>query len=334
MKSERKVNLNISGKEKEIVRTDEFQIAYHFPYMPAIWASLVSADNRYFWKAHKQTPKIPDSATWAIFLRVHDELTLEMVNAKTRELIYDDLEPKGAEFRKGFGVSGRMANFLDNDTDRIGMAFSILLSLPGIPIIYYGDEIGSQNNYTYAQRFAKLRELKQRAKNKGKNKVEMLSYFDSRDINRGAIKRRTFYNATRAENSFEGKVFKKVKQLIEVRKKYPVIARGDFTQIKTNAPEIFAYMRTLEDEQIIVINNLSDHRTVAELNIPNIPWWKKDDDVYLLDLLNNRKRRVNYSKPTKNLIMRLKPYDSVWFKVEKLSAEDAPTEKTTPEKSN
>ena len=332
--SERKVNLNISEKEKEIVRTDEFQIAYHFPYMPAIWASLVSADNRYFWKAHKQTPKIPDSATWAIFLRVHDELTLEMVNAKTRELIYDDLEPKGAEFRKGFGVSGRMANFLDNDTDRIGMAFSILLSLPGIPIIYYGDEIGSQNNYTYAQRFAKLRELKQRAKNKGKNKVEMLSYFDSRDINRGAIKRRTFYNATRAENSFEGKVFKKVKQLIEVRKKYPVIARGDFTQIKTNAPEIFAYMRTLEDEQIIVINNLSDHRTVAELNIPNIPWWKKDDDVYLLDLLNNRKRRVNYSKPTKNLIMRLKPYDSVWFKVEKLSAEDAPTEKTTPEKSN
>ena len=162
----------------------------------------------------------------------------------------------------------------------------------------------------------------------------MLSYFDSRDINRGAIKRRTFYNATRAENSFEGKVFKKVKQLIEVRKKYPVIARGDFTQIKTNAPEIFAYMRTLGDEQIIVINNLSDNRTVAELNIPNIPWWKKDDDVYLLDLLNNRKRRVNYSKPTKNLIMRLKPYDSVWFKVEKLSAEDAPTEKTTPEKSN
>ena len=69
-----------------------------------------------------------------------------------------------------------------------------------------------------------------------------------------------------------------------------------------------------------IINNLSDHRTVAELNIPNIPWWKKDDDVYLLDLLNNRKRRVNYSKPAKNLIMRLKPYDSVWFKVEKLSA--------------
>lgn len=316
--NERTVTHDINGHEKEIVRTDEFQIAYHFPYMPAIWASLVSADNRYFWKAHKQTPKIPDSATWAIFLRVHDELTLEMVNAKTREIIYGDLEPKGAEFRKGFGVSGRMANFLDNDPDRIGMAFSILLSLPGIPIIYYGDEIGSQNNFTYAQRFAKLREARQKAKNKDKNKIEMQTYFDSRDINRGAIKKRVFYNATRAENSFEGKVYKKVKQLIEVRKKYPVIARGEFSQIKTNSPEIFAYMRTLGDEQIIIINNLSEHRTVAELNIPNIPWWKKDDNVYLLDLLNNRKRRVNYSKPNKNLIMRLKPYDSVWFKVEKL----------------
>lgn len=316
--NERNVTHDINGHEKEIVRTDEFQIAYHFPYMPAIWASLVSADNRYFWKAHKQTPKIPDSATWAIFLRVHDELTLEMVNAKTREIIYGDLEPKGAEFRKGFGVSGRMANFLDNDPDRIGMAFSILLSLPGIPIIYYGDEIGSQNNFTYAQRFAKLREARQKAKNKDKNKIEMQTYFDSRDINRGSIKKRVFYNATRAENSFEGKVYKKVKQLIEVRKKYPVIARGEFSPIKTNSPEIFAYMRTLGDEQIIVINNLSEHRTVAELNIPNIPWWKKDDNVYLLDLLNNRKRRVNYSKPNKNLIMRLKPYDSVWFKVEKL----------------
>lgn len=74
-----------------------------------------------------------------------------MVNQKTRELIFDDLAPKGAAFRKGFGVSGRMANFLDNNPDRIGMAFSILMSLPGIPIIYYGDEIGIQNNFANAK---------------------------------------------------------------------------------------------------------------------------------------------------------------------------------------
>ena len=159
---ERTITETIGQEEKELIRTDEVQIAYHFPYMPAIWASLITADNKYFWKAHKQTPEIPNTASWAIFLRVHDELTLEMVNKKTRELIYEDLEPKGAEFRKGFGVSGRMANFLDNDPDRISMAFSILMSLPGIPIIYYGDEIASQNNFYNAKRFARLREMREK----------------------------------------------------------------------------------------------------------------------------------------------------------------------------
>lgn len=125
---ERTYKEEILGEEKEITRTSEVQIAYHFPYMPAIWASLITEDNKYFWQAHRQTPAIPDSASWAIFLRVHDELTLEMCNKKIREIIYENLEPKGAEFRKGFGVSGRMANFLDNNPERIGMAFSILMS--------------------------------------------------------------------------------------------------------------------------------------------------------------------------------------------------------------
>ena len=89
-----------------------------------------------------------------MFLRVHDELTLEMVNEKTRELLYDGLAPKGAAFRKGYGVSGRLASFLDKNPDRIGMAFSILLSLPGVPIIYYGDEIGMPNNYANAKQTA------------------------------------------------------------------------------------------------------------------------------------------------------------------------------------
>lgn len=65
--TERKFKDEIKGEEKEITRTDEVQIAYHFPYMPAIWASLVTADNSYFWKAYKQTPQIPETASWAIF---------------------------------------------------------------------------------------------------------------------------------------------------------------------------------------------------------------------------------------------------------------------------
>ena len=210
--TERKIKENINGEEKELIRTDEVQIAYHFPYMPAIWASLVTADNSYFWKAYRQTPKIPDSASWAIFLRVHDELTLEMVNEKTREILFEDLAPKGAAFRKGFGVSGRMANFLDKNPDRIGMAFSILMSLPGIPIIYYGDEIGIQNNFANANKSAKLREAKQKNNKNIKNKVKMLSYFDSRDINRGPITQKTFEDAVNHKGTYNNRVYERVKQ--------------------------------------------------------------------------------------------------------------------------
>lgn len=307
---ERTYTETINNEEKEITRTDEVQIAYHFPYMPAIWASLITADNRYFWKAHKQTPEIPTTASWAIFLRVHDELTLEMVNKKTRELIYEDLEPKGAEFRKGFGVSGRMANFLDNNPDRISMAFSILMSLPGIPIIYYGDEIASQNNFYNARRFARIREMREKNKS-SKNSTELLSYFDSRDINRGAIRAKNFYNAQ--ENS---KVYKRVKQLIKVRKENPVISRGTFTQVKTKSPEIFAYTRTYGDEKVIIINNLSDKKVQAEIELPTDTIWTGDKDLMLTDLLNNRKLKVSISTTNKKMTLLLRPFDTAWLKME------------------
>ena len=189
---ERKFKTTIDGHEKEIKRTDEFQIAYHFPYMPAIWASLITGDKQHFINAYKQTPVIPSTASWGVFLRVHDELTLEMIDPQTREIIYNALVPKGAEFRKGLGVSGRLANFLDNDPDRIEMAFSILMSMPGIPIIYYGDEVGVRNNFENAKKSEKERIEKHKA-----SKFKLLSYFDSRDINRGAVPAKLFYGASK-----------------------------------------------------------------------------------------------------------------------------------------
>lgn len=303
---EQKVKLFIDNTEKEITRTDEVQIAYHFPYMPAIWASLVTADNKYFWKAYKDTPQIPNTAAWGIFLRVHDELTLEMVNQKTRELLYEDLAPKGASFRKGFGVSGRLANFLDNNPERIGMAFSILLSLPGIPIIYYGDEIGIQNNYANAKRSARLRE-------QSKNKVKLLSYFDSRDINRGAIPEATFKNAVSNKGTPNNLVYERVKKLIKIRKQYPVMSRGSFTEIKTESPEVFAYIRESENNRIVVINNLSNKRIKAKINLTNDDFGKKPKEVYFYDLLTDKMIKTQVAD--KQLSVRLKPYDALWLRL-------------------
>ena len=307
--SERTINVDIDGQTKELTRTNEAQIAYHFPYMPAIWATLVSGDSKYFWKTHRQTPQIPDSASWAIFLRVHDELTLEMVNKETRELLYEDLADKGAEFRKGYGISGRMADFLDNNPDRINMAFAILLSLKGIPIIYYGDEIGSRNNFSYAQRWAKIRERKNQ--NRNGEKTEMLSYFDSRDIHRGAIKRNTFYRAMYRNNNFKSRIYKKVKRLIEVRKNYPTISRGDFAEIKTNKPEVFSYLRTGKHDKILMLNNLSESKVFAEINISDLNLNDENLNIKMTELIT--KEEKIFKIEDKKIVIRLKPYETMWL---------------------
>ncbi len=142
-----------------------------------IWASLVSGDKKYFIETNKKTPDIPKTAVWGNFLRVHDELTLEMVSPEVRNIIFEDLITKGADFRNGFGVSGRLANFLDKNPNRIEEAFAILLSVSGVPIIYYGDEVGAANNYENAKKSAQNRIKKE------KSSVNLLSVFDSRDIN-------------------------------------------------------------------------------------------------------------------------------------------------------
>ena len=306
--TERKVEININNKIKELIRTNEAQIAYHFPYMPAIWATVVSGDNSYFWKTHKKTPQIPDSASWAVFLRVHDELTLEMVNKETRELLYEDLADKGAEFRKGFGISGRLANFLDNDIDRINMTFAILLSLKGIPIIYYGDEIGSQNNFSYAQRWAKIRERRDKKKNKNS---EMLSYFDSRDIHRGAIKRNTFYRAMYRNNNFNSRIYKNVKRLIEVRKNYNTISRGDFIEVKSDKPQVFSYLRTGKHDKILMVNNLSDKKVFAELDTNHLNLNETDTEIKMQELIT--KEPKIFIIENKKLIIKLKPYETMWL---------------------
>lgn len=311
--TDRKIEHKILGEIKEIQRTDEVQICYHFPYMPAIWASLITADNKYFWQAYKQTPKIPDSAAWAMFLRVHDELTLEMVDPETRALLYESLTPKGATFRKGYGVSGRLANFLDNDPDRIAMAFSIMLSLPGVPIIYYGDEIGVQNNFANARKSAKAREAKQKTAAASDNKVTMLSYFDSRDINRGPIKKSVFYNAMKDSVSFNHRVYVRVKNLIKVRKQNPAFTKGTFTELKTQTPEVFAYVREYNGQRVVVINNLSSDRVRANVNFINDNFGKKEKDVYFKDLLTGKMVRVRAEN--KQISVRLKPYDALWLKL-------------------
>ena len=293
---------------KRLTRTDEVQVAYNFPYMPAIWASLITGDKEHFWKAYDSTPQIPDTATWAVFLRVHDELTLEMVDIATRKIIYDNLVSKGAEFRKGFGVSGRMANFLDKDPKKIGLAFSILLSLPGIPIIYYGDEIAALNNWSYAKEFAKQREETQKAK--GDKDLHVLSYFDSRDINRGPVQKSALLDAKSGKCGLSSKVYKIAKNLIRARKENIAMTRGSMQEVKNNKENVFSYLRETDSQKVLIVNNLSAKSVETVVDLP-VCTAKTDTKKYVKDLISNKNICIKIKG--NQLELKLKPYQSLWL---------------------
>ena len=305
----RNVEVDILENKKELFRTSEAQIAYNFPYMNAIWASLISEDKKYFIETYRKTPNIPKNTSWGIFLRVHDELTLEMVSPEVRNLIFEDLEPKGAGFRNGFGVSGRLANFLDKNPSRIQEAFGILFSIPGIPIIYYGDEIGVTNNFENAKKSAQKR--------KNKNKfLKLLSFFDSRDINRGNVPKKLFYGSTKGYYKFNSKIYNITKNLINIRKNNPALVNGDFEILKTNSPHNFAYIRKNKEQQILVINNLSKEKLVAEITLPiNLVLKKQGKITRLKNLINRDNIKVNISTTNRTMHLRLSPYQVVWLEL-------------------
>lgn len=305
----RNVEVDILENKKELFRTTEAQIAYNFPYMNAIWASLISGDKKYFIETYKKTPNIPKNTSWGIFLRVHDELTLEMVSPEVRNLIFEDLEPKGAGFRNGFGVSGRLANFLDKNPSRIQEAFGILFSIPGIPIIYYGDEVGVTNNFENAKKSAQNR--------KNKNKfLKLLSFFDSRDINRGNVPKKLFYGSTKGYYKFNSKIYNITKNLINIRKNNPALVNGDFEILKTNSPHNFAYIRKNKEQQILVINNLSKEKLIAEITLPiNLVLKKQGKITRLKNLINRDNIKVNISTTNRTMHLRLSPYQVVWLEL-------------------
>lgn len=307
----RSVDVEINETKKPLKRTSEAQIAYHFPYMPAIWASLITEDKKYFIDAYKNTPEIPKSAVWGLFLRVHDELTLEMVEPEVRELIYSKLVNKGASFRKGFGVSGRLSNFLDKNPTRIEEAFSILFTLPGVPIIYYGDEAGVSNNFENAKKSAQLREKEQKNK-----KFKLISYFDSRDINRGNVPMKLFYGSSKGYYEFNSKVYKKVKNLINLRKHFPCLTDGSFEILKTENDSNFSYIRRTKNNQILVIHNLSDKKLTANITLPtDIIFKKKGHITSLKNLINNDNIKVDISLQNRTMHLRLSPYQTLWLEL-------------------
>ena len=130
---------------------DECHMAYHFPLMPRIYMAIAQEDRHPIVEIMEQTPDIPDTCQWAVFLRNHDELTLEMVTDRERDYLYQTYA-RDPQMRLNLGIRRRLAPLLDNDRHRIELMNLLLMTLPGSPIIYYGDEIGMGDNILLGDR--------------------------------------------------------------------------------------------------------------------------------------------------------------------------------------
>ncbi|MBU0678532.1 MAG: alpha-glucosidase C-terminal domain-containing protein [Verrucomicrobia bacterium] len=228
---------------------DECHAGYHFPLMPRIFISMAAHDRWPIMEMldHKFTPPIPESCQWFTFLRCHDELTLEMVSENERVFMNDHylLKPEWI-FREGEGISARLADLLERDPRRIGLAYSIMLTLPGTPIIYYGDEFGRTNDEAY---FA---EMKQK-----------IGYGDSRFFVRGKVDWDQVEKALSDPDSFESKVNAIARNLVHTRKQHPAFGRGSLQWVDAGAKEVLAYIRECEDDKVCVLQNLSDSEVSA-----------------------------------------------------------------------
>jgi maltose alpha-D-glucosyltransferase/alpha-amylase len=238
---------------------DECHAGYHFPLMPQIFKALAVQSSEPIRQVLQPsvTPTINEINQWFMFLRLHDELTLEMVTPEDRRIIHSHYcrDPRW-DFRVGEGISARVADLLDYNPQKIGLAYSIMFSLPGTPVIYYGDEFGKVNDEAYYYEMKTFT---------GKD--------DTRFFVRGRVDWPKVTLDLSKKDSFPSLVNSRIIQMIHTRKKHNAFGRGDMEWVElhkldgTPANQVLSFTRKMADDKILVINNISEAPLV--LHIPS-----------------------------------------------------------------
>ena len=146
--------------------------------------------------------------------------------------------------------------------------------------------------------------------------MNLLSVFDSRDINRGDVPQKLFYGSTKGYYEFNSKVYKKVQNLITLRKSLPVMVNGEFEILKTKSKSNFAYIRKNKEQQILVMHNLSDEKLIAEITLPaDVVFKNKGKITALKNLINDDNIKVNISLQNRTMHLRISPYQTIWLEL-------------------
>lgn len=243
---------------------DECHMNYHFPVMPRMFMSVQQEDRYPITDIFDQTPPIPETCQWAIFLRNHDELTLEMVTDEERDFMYK-VYAKDPKARINLGIRHRLAPLMDNNRSRIELMNSLLFSLPGTPVIYYGDEIGMGDNFYLGDRDG-VRTPMQWSPDRNAG----FSEANPQQLYLPVILDPEYhYEAVNVEMQQRNtsSLFWFMKRMISMRKNYRAFSRGDMNFIQVDNPKILAFTRTYGDETILVLSNLSKYAQPAEIDL-------------------------------------------------------------------
>lgn len=243
---------------------DECHMAYHFPLMPRMYMAIAQEDRDPIVEIMQQTPDIPDNCQWAIFLRNHDELTLEMVTNRERDYMYTTYAAD-MQARINLGIRRRLAPLMDNDKDRIKLMNSMLLSMPGSPIIYYGDEIGMGDNVFVGDRNG-VRTPMQWSPDRNAG----FSRADPQRLYLQPIMDAMYgYEAVNVEAQLRDKssLLHWTRRMLAVRKTSRAFGRGRRTFLKPGNRKILAYLSQHDDDVILSVFNLSRAAQPVELDL-------------------------------------------------------------------
>ena len=243
---------------------DECHMAFNFPLMPRLFMALRREERRPIVDIVRQTPDIPSTCQWGTFLRNHDELTLEMVTHDERDYMYQQYATD-ARMRLNLGIRRRLTPLMENGRRQVELLHSLLLSLPGSPVLYYGDEIGMGDNIFLGDRNGVRTPMQWTPdRNAGFSRCDPERLY--LPVNANPL---YHYQSLNVETQLrtQTSLLNWVKRLIRVRRKYPVFGRGSIEFLLPENDKILAYVRESADETILCVNNLSRFAQAAELNL-------------------------------------------------------------------
>jgi len=290
---------------------DECHMAFHFPLMPRLFMSLRLEDRFPIEEIMAQTPEIPDVCQWALFLRNHDELTLEMVTDEERDYMYH-VYSTDPQMRVNLGIRRRLAPLMNNNRQRIELLYSLLFSLRGTPVVYYGDEMGMGDNVYLGDRNAVRTPMQWSAdRNAGFSRAN-----PSRLYTPVVLDPIYNYQAINEESQRldESSLLWWMRRMIALRRQFQAFGRGEIEFLHPANRKVLAYIRRWDGQTILCVANLSRYAQPVELDLSafagRIP-------IEMLGYVEFPRIR---SEP---YLLTLAPYGYFWFELRPSSEADS-----------